>query len=193
MNPAVLHRRHALALLAAACAGPAWPQTHGKLGAIEPRRIAPALTLRLHDGRSEGLTTLLQGHITAVQLMFTGCSSTCPIQGAIFAALQGRMTKLSPKAQLLSLSIDPLGDGPAALAAWRQRFGAGPAWSAAAPPVQHADVMLNFFSARAQSPIERHTAQVYLFDAQGRFAFTCAELAGAADIAAAMASLARGV
>ncbi|MGK6309802.1 SCO family protein [Variovorax sp. DT-64] len=67
-------------------------------------------------------------------MMFTGCSTVCPIQGALFAALQAAMAaEHSPTLRLLSLSIDPLADDPAALSAWLRRFGAGPAWSAAVP------------------------------------------------------------
>jgi protein SCO1/2 len=65
--------------------------------------------------------------------MFTGCSTVCPIQGAWFAALQVAMAaEHGTTLRLLSLSIDPLADDPAALSAWLRRFGAGPAWSAAA-------------------------------------------------------------
>jgi hypothetical protein len=62
---------------------------HGELGPIEPRRPAPGLALTLHDGRKTTLPRVLQGRWTALQLMFTGCSASCPVQGAVFGALQG--------------------------------------------------------------------------------------------------------
>lgn len=168
-------------------------QGHESLGPVEPRRSLPSLVLTLHDGQSRPLLQLLQGRITALQLMFTGCSAVCPIQGAVFASLQQLLDRL-PRAQLLSLSIDPLSDDAAALAGWRRRFGAGDRWLAGTPAVRHANVMLDFVNARSQgasSAADRHSPQTYLIDDKGRLAFRCAELAPAADIARAMVELAR--
>ena len=78
------------------------------------------------------LQTLLKGHITAVQLMFTGCTATCPIQGAIFADAASQLATAGRELRLLSISIDPLGDDAQALTAWLQRYGAQPQrWGAA--------------------------------------------------------------
>ena len=180
---------------------------HGALGPVSPARPVPGLALTLHDGRRTTLSDLLAGRIgcraarprpwsrrghrrfTALQLMFTGCSATCPIQGAVFAALQAQVLGRNPQAQLLSLSIDPLGDDARALAAWRRRFAARPEWVAAVPSLQHADVMLEFLRGRA-SAADRHTPQVYLMDPQGRLAYRCAELASADDLARLFGQLA---
>jgi protein SCO1/2 len=166
---------------------------HGTLGPVEPRRPAPNLALTLHDGRKTTLPRLLQGRWTALQLMFTGCSASCPVQGAVFGALQGLVLDSLPGAQLLSISVDPLSDDAPALARWRRGFGAGPAWAAGSPPVVHGDVMLDFLAARNTKPggsNDRHRAEVTLFDREGRLAFRCAELASASDIARAMRELA---
>lgn len=159
------------------------------LGLVEPPRPAPPLALVLHDSRRIGLPQLLTGRITALQLMFTGCSATCPIQGALFASLQERVLGAVPGAQLVSISIDPLRDDARALAAWRSRFGARDQWVAAAPSVREADVMLDFVTGRAAGA-DRHTAQVYLFDRQGRLAYRFAEFAPAADLAKGFATFA---
>lgn len=176
------------ALLAGAVAAPA--RGHTLLGPLTPPLPAPPLTLTLHDGRSAPLRQLLGGRLTALQLMFTGCSATCPIQGAVFAALQPLVQDTVPGAQLLSVSIDPLADDAAALSAWRRRFGARDGWLAAVPPVRLADALLDFVGGRSAGS-DRHSAQVYLFDPQGRLAFRCAEFASARDVALAMATLAR--
>jgi protein SCO1 len=181
-------RRRWLALAAGACL-PQALRAHDMLGPLEPPRAAPALPLTLHDGRTTHLPELLRGQVTALQLMFTGCSATCPVQGAVFAALQPLVLGALPQSQLLSISIDPLSDDAAALAAWRARFGAQPRWRAAVPPVRHGEVMLDFVGGRAQGA-DRHTAQVYLFDMQGRLAYRMAEFAAAAEIAKAMRALA---
>jgi len=168
-------------------------RAHDGLGPVTPPRAAPALPLALHDGRSRQLPAVLQGRVTAVQLMFTGCSALCPVQGAVFAELQALLAGQLPGAQLLSLSIDPLSDDAAALAAWRRRFGAGAAWLAAAPPLRHADAMPAFLgNAGARDTAgDRHDVRVHLFDARGRLAFRCAEFASARTISKAMAELTR--
>lgn len=148
------------------------------------------MSLTLHTGAQQALHTLLKGRVTALQLMFTGCSAVCPLQGAVFAGLQQQLADGPATAQLLSVSIDPLSDDAAALAAWRRRFGAGERWLAAAPPVAQSDWLLEFVDGRQAGP-DRHTPQTYLFDTQGRFAYRLAELAGARDIANAVRELAR--
>ncbi len=167
-------------------------QTHAGMGPVEPRLAAPGLALTLHSGRAARLPDLLRGQITALQLMFTGCGSTCPIQGVIFSSLQSSIAHSLPQAQMLSLSIAPLNDDARALANWLQRFGAGPRWQAAVPAVRDGDVMLDFLAGRRKpGQADRHTPQVYLFDRQGRLAYRCAELASSADISKLMVQLAR--
>lgn len=168
---------------------------HGGLGPVTPPRPAPPLPLTLHDGRSTTLPALLRGRVTALQLMFTGCSASCPVQGAVFASLQGLVLGALPAARLLSLSIDPVSDDAAALDGWRRRFGAAEGWLAAAPPVRHGEAMLDFVEGRSAAGrvADRHNAQVFLFDVQGRLAYRLAEFAAPRDIARAMTELARRI
>jgi protein SCO1/2 len=187
-------RRRWLIAGAALALAPRLPRAHESLGPVEPRRPLPPLALNLHDGQTRPLADLLRGRITAMQLMFTGCSAVCPIQGAVFAALQEQVHALVPRAQLLSVSIDPLSDDAAALARWRDKFKARHRWLAGAPPVRHSEVMLDFVNGRsvgAGSAADRHSPMTYLIDDKGRLAFRCAELAPAADIARAMRELDR--
>jgi protein SCO1 len=107
------------------------PQSHAPFGRVYPQRQPPDLHLTMDDGTSTSLRALLRGRITALQLMFTGCSATCPIQGALFAEVARR--GLPRDAQLLSFSIDPLGDSPKAMREWMLRFGPNAAWRAAIP------------------------------------------------------------
>jgi protein SCO1/2 len=183
-------RRRKLLALGIAALLPRAAYAHAPLGPIDPPLAAPALPLTLHDGSASDLPRLLKGRWTALQLMFTGCSATCPIQGAVFANLQSKLATSLPQAQLLSVSIDPLNDTAAALAAWRQRFGAQSLWLAAAPAIKHANVLLDFLDGRA-SGSDRHTTQTLLFDSQARFVFRCAEFASASDIARLMQQMAR--
>ncbi len=151
--------------LASAGLGPA-ARAHNSAGAVNPPRPAPRAAITWHDGRRADLAALLRGRVTAMQLMFTGCSAICPIQGALFAAAEQQLAREAPApgtVQLLSLSVDPLGDDAAALKAWRAKFGAGGLWSAAVPAMQDLDAVLDFLQGR-KAGADRHTAQVYLFN-----------------------------
>lgn len=169
-----MKRRHLITAVAACLAAPLSPgqaRAHGSFGPVQPALPAPALRLTDTDGRHTALAALLKGRTTAVQLMFTGCSATCPIQGALFAQAQQRLAGGDPQLRLLSVSIDPLGDDLAALRAWLARFGAQASrWTAVLPPLADVDRWLDFLRGRAPGA-DRHTAQAFVFDRQARLAW----------------------
>lgn len=82
-------------------------------------------------------------------------------------------TRALERPQLLSLSIDALGDDAGTLQRWLQAQGAQPGWRAAVPAVADVDRIFDFLGGRNSGP-DRHTAQVYLFDRQGRLALRSA-------------------
>lgn len=159
---------------------------HGLLGPVTPALPLPALEVTLHDGRRLPLAAVLRGRLTALQLMFTGCSSVCPVQGAVFAELQALLRRESagraPAPQLLSISIDALGDDAPALARWRTQFGAGADWRAGVPDLAGVDRLLDTLRGRATG-VDRHSAQVFIVDGAGRLVYRCAELASATAVA----------
>lgn len=179
----------------AAVPGRSVAAAHGLLGLVTPPQPLPDLGLTLHDGRRASLAALLRGRVTALQLMFTGCSSVCPLQGAVFAAVQMQLAAGDGRAagwrpQLLSVSIDPPGDDARALAAWRQRHGAGPGWLAGVPAEADLARLADVLRGRVSSA-DRHTAQVFVIDRQARLAYRCAELAPAPDVVQAMLGVSR--
>jgi protein SCO1 len=191
---AVISRRTLLGLVAAApcarapAAAPAPP--HEPFGPVRPPTPVPSVPLTADDGQRLDLATRLRGRITALQLMFTGCSATCPIQGALFGAL-APLVAGRREMRLLSLSIDPLGDDPPALKRWRERFGATHGhWQAAVPRIDDVDLLLDFLRGRARG-VDRHTAQIYLFDRRGRLAYRTADMPPAAFVAGLMDELSR--
>ena len=152
-------------------------------------RPIPTWPVVSHRGQAITLDALLQGKTTALQWMFTGCSATCPIQGALFAQAQTALAQESGALQLLSLSIDPLGDSPAALAAWLQRFGAGSRWLGVVPRVGDVDrivALLGSGGDRKPTGNDPHTGQVFIINPQGALAFRTSALPPAADIVAAL-------
>ena len=188
-----LQRRHTLALLSALAAPRAMAQTaapsHEPFGPLRPPLPAPKLSLTADDGKRFELTERLRGRITALQLMFTTCSATCPIQGALFGAV-APLIGAQREMQLLSVSIDPLGDSPQALRAWLARYGAHAHWQGAVPRVEDVDRLLDFVRGRATGA-DRHTAQVYLFDRQARLAYRTADMPPARFVAETMGQLSR--
>jgi protein SCO1 len=186
-------RRNALAWLTALAAPPLIAQTaapsHDPFGPVRPPLPAPKLPLTGGDGKRFELTDRLRGRVTGLQLMFTTCSATCPIQGALFGAVAPLLAGQRDM-QLLSISIDPLGDSPQAVRAWLARFGRHTHWQAALPRVEDVDRLLDFVRGRAASA-DRHTAQVYLFDRQARLAYRTADMPPARFIADMMGQLSR--
>jgi len=184
--------RRSLLLAAAAwsCAAAGTAQAHDPFGFVSPAPVTPVIELTSIEGRPTRLDSLLRGKVTALQLMFTGCSATCPISGALFADLQGRLAKAPPSYQLLSISIDPLGDDAKSMQEWLKRFGARTdRWSAALSTTRDLDRLLDFVDGR-RAGVDRHTSQVILFDAQARLSYRTAPLPTAGALEALMTQLA---
>ena len=189
-------RRQALALVlalggAAQQAVVKLAHAHNDVGRVQPALPAPALPLTLQDGRRSTLPRLLAGQATALQLMFTGCSATCPIQGALFGAVQQRIHG-RPGVQLLSVSVDPLGDDAPAMQRWMQQFGAGTQWRGALPAVADVDKLFDFLRARSREP-DRHTAQVYFFNTKGELALRSTDFPSAEQVASMLVAAQRSV
>lgn len=143
--------------------------------------VTPPLSLPLDcivtsaEGRHVPLTSLLLGNITAVQFMFTGCSQICPLQGAVFSAVQEQLLR-SPisNVRLLSLSIDSH-DTAGTLASWLRMFQAKQGWSAAVPSAHDIETIQRVLQPLASGP-SRHSSQVYFSDRTGRVVWRSEEL-----------------
>lgn len=184
-----LKRRRVLALLGAAASlgtgapvGAAPPPPAAAAGRTDHFPFGPLAVARpiapwrvtTHRGQTIDLPAILRGRITALQMMFTGCGATCPIQGALFAQAQARLGDSLPVAQFVSLSIDPLGDTPPLLQAWLQRFGAREGWTAVVPRMADVDAIVERLGGggepRPRGP-DPHTGQVYLIDRRAELVF----------------------
>lgn len=166
---------------------------HVSAGAVEPLVPAPDAWVVDATGQRQKLGTLMQGRVTALQTMFTGCSSVCPLQGAMFGAVQQGLADKRGKypMQLLSLSIDPLGDTPPAMQAWLRTMGAGRAWRGVIPS---GDVMALRGTLAGRPPsenLDKHATQVYFFDASARMCWRSQALPQPEDVVNVMAFLAR--
>lgn len=166
---------------------------HGDVGRLDTPVPMPEVRITTADGRRTTLEALLAGRSTALQLMFTGCSATCPIQGAQFAqaALAMRGDDVGAR-QLVSVSIDALGDTPESLLRWQRRHldAVPPHWRAAVPAVADVDRLLDVLQGRSRGP-DRHATQVYFFDARARLRVRTVEFPPVSEIVAQLARLDR--
>jgi protein SCO1 len=164
----------------------AGPITHRRK--IAPPLLVPDIRIVRHDGVSTTLLPLVQGHATALHLMFTACTTTCPIQAAIFEDVQKLLPGMTNQGiQLLSLSIDPENDTPKTLSAWRRRFHAGPNWIAASPAIADITRVQSFFGNGKDS--SNHSTQVHILDRSGRLVWRTYELPTPGEITTVLQSL----
>lgn len=173
-------RRGVLAGLVAAplaAALPARSTAFAPHGRIDPPQRCPAIATLRDDGAAQPLATLLEGRITAVQFMFTACTSLCPILGASFVQVQEQL-RPGPRSRLalLSISVDALGETPATLQAWRRRLGAVERWRAAVPRPADADRLTRWAAGAVPFAFDTHASQILLFDSAARLVYRTADL-----------------
>ena len=145
--------------------------------------VPDILVRRASDGTAAGLAGLLRGRVTALHLMFTSCSTVCPMEGAIFERVQALLPDQESRGiQLMSLSIDPVVDTPRAMRAWLDRFEARDGWIAVAPKSKDLGQMLNLFS-QGRNAVDNHATQVNIIDRRGDLVFRTPELPSADSVA----------
>ena len=120
--------------------------------------------VQTHDGRSVRFyRDLIQGRVTAVNFIFTSCTTVCPLMGVRFAQLQPLLPK---NVSLVSVSIDPVNDTPQRLAAWSHRVGAKPEWTLVTGAKPDIDTLLRSLGTTIADPAS-HTPLVLIIDDRG--------------------------
>jgi len=115
----------------------------------------------------------LRGRPVLLSFVFTGCSSTCPLQVHELADLHRALpADVRGAVRFLSVTVDPLHDTPQSLAAFARRMDADlPGWRfATGAPPQVASLiarMQAFDPRRSQPQPQDHRTSLYLFDAGG--------------------------
>jgi protein SCO1/2 len=97
---------------------------------LQPGDEVPALTATDQQGASFSLASL-RGRVVAVTFIYTRCPlpDFCPLMDRHFAAVQRELTRdpaLRARAQLVSVSFDPVYDTPTVLGEHARRAGAEP-------------------------------------------------------------------
>ena len=97
---------------------------HEKSPGINPDHPRQLVDFSLTDRTGRTVTRAeLDGKILVVDFLFTSCSLTCPEVNRRMADIQ-RLTTNLPDVRLVSLTVDPRTDTPAALMKFGERFGA---------------------------------------------------------------------
>lgn len=91
-------------------------------------KIAPTPMIR-QDGTSTTLLKELDGaKPTIVALIYTSCTTVCPVTSQILSKTQDLLGKELSNARILSISIDPEYDTPERLLDYGKKFDAKPQW-----------------------------------------------------------------
>ncbi len=138
-------------------------------------QLAPWAGLRLVDHRQHPMTAQsLRGKPVLLHFVFTGCSSTCPPQVHELVQMRAALPPaVRAQLQLVSVTVDPLGDTPQALAKFAARLGADqPGWyfvtGAPSQLLQFSDRMAAFDLRRTPQPVPAdHRTSLWLYDAKG--------------------------
>ena len=85
--------------------------------------VLPSFELQDQQERPFG-TAQLEGKVWVASFVFTSCKVECPAIGRAVKTLQDKLA--GTPVQLVSVSVDPEFDTPAALTTWGREFGADP-------------------------------------------------------------------
>lgn len=148
-----------LMLLAVAAAAPAQPMV------LQDIRLSDTAGTSLEDAT-------LRGRPVLMHFVYTGCSSTCPVQVRELAQVWDALDpQVRQKVRFVSVSLDPRQDTPTALRDFARRMDAvRPGWHFATGSVAGIDRLvrrLNLMGTR-NPRLESHATSLYLHDAQGR-------------------------
>ena len=104
------------------------PELHGQATWAAGKRAAPPFVLRDVLGGRVSLAST-RGRVTLIAFLDSRCKSLCPIVGRALGAVE-RSLPVGARPDVLVVSVDPAGDGPASVrsAARRWRMGANWRW-----------------------------------------------------------------
>ena len=119
--------------LAAACsqvfAAPALSAASPMAARLPARLFEMTLTEARTRKRMRLLREAMGNRVVALNFMFTGCSSVCPMQSLLLSRAQKLMgARMGREVVFLSISLSPITDTPQKLTAYAEAHAAGPGW-----------------------------------------------------------------
>jgi len=130
------------------------------------------LSLQDHRGKTLG-SAELDNQVLVLNFVYTGCSSTCPLQTRELAELRRSLPpEVQARSRFLSVTVDPENDTPRTLAAYARSMGADlPGWSFAGGDPRQVNELITRMQAldvgRKPLQLESHRTSVYLYGRSG--------------------------
>lgn len=132
----------------------------GRAAALDLAVPAPAwphVTLLDHEGRSVPLDVLAGGRTVVLNFFFTTCAAICPVQTALLRqAREAAAFRAGTPPLIVSISLNPLGDTPAAIRRYAAEFdidlGPDKGWVMLTGPEQSLAALWTAFGIAATAP-----------------------------------------
>lgn len=168
MLPSVRRARSVIlvtfALLFASCAPEKLAGTD--LGA----QAAPDFTLT--DGRTGSPVSLsgMRGSVVALTFLYTTCPDTCPLTAEHFRAAQQQLGADAERVRFVAVSVDPVGDTPAAIRDFSASHRLDRNWHYLIGPRDALSAVWSAYGVRHEPGISGmvgHSDVIYLLDAKG--------------------------
>lgn len=148
------------------------------LTACAPERLVgtdlgaqPSPDFTLTDARSGSAVSLssLRGSVVALTFLYTKCPDTCPLTAEHFRSAQERLAADAERVRFVAVSVDPLGDTPAAVRDFSASHRLDRNWHYLIGPE---GALRNVWSAygirqEASGALVGHTDAIYVIDAKG--------------------------
>jgi protein SCO1 len=142
-----------------------------------------------NGGSHRFYSDLIAGRIVIINIIYTGCRSSCPIIMGRLVELQDLLGPKRGDVSILSISVDPLLDTPQMLHAYADSLQAGPGWYFLTGAKDAVDTVLKRIGNRSLKPEDHSDVIVVGNDASGTWIKLTA-IATTEDIARAVAEVA---
>lgn len=90
--------------------------------------MVPDVKLLDADGAGMSLRSRLDDKPVILNFIFTSCGAICPVMSSTFSQVQTALGRERDAVRMVSISIDPEHDTPAALKNYAKKYAAGPQW-----------------------------------------------------------------
>lgn len=108
---------------------------------------------------------LIRGRKVLINFAFTSCKGVCPTMTANLAKVQKLLGKRAgAEVTILTITVDPVNDTPAALKRYAEQFKAGPGWYFLTGVPENVSAVLKRLGGLAPRP-EEHSAVLLIGDA----------------------------
>lgn len=133
----------------------------------------PSPDFTLTDARSASAVSLsgLRGSVVALTFLYTTCPDTCPLTAEHFRVAQERLGADADRVRFVAVSVDPVGDTPAAVRDFSASHRLDRNWHYLIGPAETLRTVWSAYGIRHEpgmSGTVGHSDAIYLIDAKGK-------------------------